>query len=329
MTNLLRLSLDDNPLDANTLEVIQKDGALALVNREPEDSGGSKKFESFQRRTSMRSGFNKTLNPRGATLNTNFMRSNSVQSFKVEDSKKESGLGDSPKTAKKKEKSKDAETGVPSYSTFKFAFDSLLEQQDFSKKKKEMLKKMSEKEKWSLLNQYKGSTLELLRNQPKKEGIRMRRSTATNQKSAVDFVTSLKEGRVNKNTMNRTKASLKDNKSGWASKFVEAGGIAALSQYLTTCTQKSKLSARDHSMIKDCLELFKILLDVSFKSVLTSSGAVASIAIPLSLDNSDNNAFSVKLLEEICSKEIHVGAQLVFEAITTMSKKLQEEMPFF
>lgn len=95
---------------------------------------------------------------------------------------------------------------------------------------------MSETEKWTLLNQYKGSTLELLKDQPGK-GKRERRST--NQKSAVDFITSLKEGRANKNTMQRTKVSLKDNKS-WASKFVEAGGINALTQYLTNYSQKPR-----------------------------------------------------------------------------------------
>lgn len=62
-------------------------------------------------------------------------------------------------------------------------------------------------------------------------------------------------------------------------------------------------------MIKDCLEIFKILLDVSLKSVLTSSGAVASIALPLNLKNHANKASSVQLLEDICSKEIHIGAQ--------------------
>lgn len=64
-------------------------------------------------------------------------------------------------------------------------------------------------------------------------------------------------------------------------------------------------------MIKDCLEIFKILLDVSLKSVLTSSGAVAAIALPLNLKNNTNKALSVQLLEDICSKEIHIGAQYV------------------
>ena len=134
--------------------------------------------------------------------------------------------------------------------------------------------------------------------------------------------------------MNRTKASLKDNKSGWASKFVEAGGISALSQYLTNCTLKPKyvylsyyymkliqlellrLSARDHSMIRDCLEMFKILLNVSLKSVLTSSGAVGAISLPLSLDDAKNTAFTVELLEDICSNAIHIGAQYDFSSYT-------------
>lgn len=51
---------------------------------------------------------------------------------------------------------------VPAYSKFKAAFESLLEGQDFSKKKKETLQKMSKEQKWTLLTQYKDSTLYLL-----------------------------------------------------------------------------------------------------------------------------------------------------------------------
>ena len=60
------------------------------------------------------------------------------------------------------------------------------------------------------------------------------------QKGAKDFVQSLKDNRVNKNTMNRMKTNLQDKKSGWSSKFVEAGGIIALTQYLQTISSKSK-----------------------------------------------------------------------------------------
>ena len=120
---------------------------------------------------------------------------------------------------------------------------------------------MSETEKWTLLNQYKGSTLELLvsneeyyfivmfcvnnvlfffifsqKNQSKPANKMARRSTS--QKGAVDFVQSLKENRVNKNTMNRMKQTLKEKTS--ASKFVEAGGITALTQYLQNTSQKAK-----------------------------------------------------------------------------------------
>ena len=57
------------------------------------------------------------------------------------------------------------------------------------------------------------------------------------------------------------------------------------------------------------MDIFKILLDVSLKSVLTASGATAAIALPLSLDFDGNKWYSVELLEEICVKEVHIGAQ--------------------
>ena len=55
-----------------------------------------------------------------------------------------------------------AEDLIPAYSKFKGAFESLLEGQDFSKKKRELLQRMSKEQKWSLLTQYKDSTLHLL-----------------------------------------------------------------------------------------------------------------------------------------------------------------------
>ena len=88
-----------------------------------------------------------------------------------------------------------------------------------------------------------------------------------------------------------------------------------------------RVSARDHEFIKNYLEVFCILLNISLKSVLTTSGSVAAIALPLSLDNMPNRFLSVGLLEDICSKEIHIGAQLVFEAINVISSN--EEIPFF
>jgi len=83
---------------------------------------------------------------------------------------------------KKAEKEKEKED-IPSYSKFKYAFERMLvraflfgmlalpvahtdvtlqTQQDFSTKRQETLKKLPPNQKWKLLTQYKGSTLEML-----------------------------------------------------------------------------------------------------------------------------------------------------------------------
>ena len=51
---------------------------------------------------------------------------------------------------------------APQFKQFKNAFENLLEQQDFSKQKQDMLMKMPDDQKWSLMKQYKGSTLDLI-----------------------------------------------------------------------------------------------------------------------------------------------------------------------
>ncbi|KYQ92217.1 RasGEF domain-containing protein [Tieghemostelium lacteum] len=59
-----------------------------------------------------------------------------------------------------------SDNNVPSFSKFKPVFEQLLEDQDFSKKKRENLQKLSKQEKWNLLLQYKNSTLKMLHYKP-------------------------------------------------------------------------------------------------------------------------------------------------------------------
>lgn len=52
------------------------------------------------------------------------------------------------------------------------------------------------------------------------------------------------------------KQSLRENKSGWASKFVEAGGIPALTQYMQNILQKPKYIFLDMTYKKISLTLY-------------------------------------------------------------------------
>jgi hypothetical protein len=81
-------------------------------------------------------------------------------------------------------------------------------------------------------------------------------------------------------------------------------------------------------MVESALEIFRILLNVSIKSVLTSSGAVEAIALPLTVDYEPNRWTAIELLESICSEEVHMGPKLVLEAINTLSSETGEEFRF-
>jgi hypothetical protein len=57
---------------------------------------------------------------------------------------------------------KELEQQTPDFRKFKAAFDSLMEESDFSKNKKEEVSKYSTDKKWQLLKEYKSSTLNML-----------------------------------------------------------------------------------------------------------------------------------------------------------------------
>ena len=51
---------------------------------------------------------------------------------------------------------------IPPYSTFKAAFETLLDEQDFSRKRRGFMEDLSKEDKWSMIAQYKWDTLDML-----------------------------------------------------------------------------------------------------------------------------------------------------------------------
>ena len=102
------------------------------------------------------------------------------------------------------------------------------------------MKKLPDNEKWDLLSQYQRSTLALIKEQKTSKGGSVRQRRSTSNKSVTEVVQALKDNKANRNIMTRMKASLKENKTGWALKFVEAGGIVAITQCLNNIANKAK-----------------------------------------------------------------------------------------
>lgn len=328
MTHLLRLSLNDNPLPKETLELIEAEGALAILNKDDPDRGSSssQKFASLKRKTMRRDTLMAPKARKVAAAGGSLTRKITVSAMREMQNAEEAAVAG--KDGKKAAASPVTSPAVPSFSKFKFAFDSLLEEADFSKQKKTVLKKMPDNEKWKLLTQYKGSTLDMLRNQPAaKSDRRSKRSSQT--KAPQDYPALIREGRLNKNTWDRLTQSLKTNQGGWVSQFVEAGGIQALATFMKTTTAKSSESKRDQDLLLDCLEIMGLLLQVSMKSVLTASGAIVAIALCLGSDSARNRAKAVELLEGVCHDEIHIGSEIVLEAINAYTRETGEEFRFF
>jgi len=110
---------------------------------------------------------------------------------------------------------------------------------------------------------------------------------------------------------------------------VEAGGIQALASFVEATTAKASESKRDQDLLHDCLEILGQLLRVSMKSVLTASNGVLAIALCLGSDSARNRAAAIELLEGICHEEIHIGSEIVLEAISAYARRAGEEFRFF
>ncbi|KAL6065502.1 Receptor-like protein kinase 2 [Balamuthia mandrillaris] len=197
---------------------------------------------------------------------------------------------------------------IPSYSKFKVAFDRLLSEQDFSNRRKETLKKLPANQKWKLLTQYKGSTLEMLASSSKTK------TTAAKAKLilASDFCAMLK-GRPTAKQIEDLFQAMESQPQAWVAQFVEVGGIDALVRLILITARKLNFSVADYPVLEAALKCIRHLLNVSLRSVLTTTDSVCCVALCLYIPSVPVRDVALDILSFIM--EVHfIGHQLVLES---------------
>ena len=124
LKQLLRLSLEDNPLPADVLTNIRTHGALSLITGIP---------TTPEKVPSVPTLLTPPLDPASSQR------------------KSSDGHG-SPRSVSPSRGSSDGSAPL-NYNQFKDAWEGLMTQQDFSKQRKQMLEGLSDEAKWALLNQ--------------------------------------------------------------------------------------------------------------------------------------------------------------------------------
>eukprot|EP00013_Stygamoeba_regulata_P005514 CAMPEP_0177637074 /NCGR_PEP_ID=MMETSP0447-20121125/4778_1 /TAXON_ID=0 /ORGANISM="Stygamoeba regulata, Strain BSH-02190019" /LENGTH=1732 /DNA_ID=CAMNT_0019138979 /DNA_START=143 /DNA_END=5342 /DNA_ORIENTATION=+ len=220
------------------------------------------------------------------------------------------------------------------FSKFKGAFDNLLEEQDFSNKKREALKKLPAQEKWALLTQYKGSTLELLRKgtggqqgshlQSLLDRRKTRSKGSESTRTPREYSSLISQRRCTRNDMEALLKLTDVQTESWLSEFVDCGGIASLASLLAYLASKMVKSSSDTAMTVSALKILKHLCEVSLKSVLTTTGSVVAIAANLSTSTTEVYALALDLLDTFCN--VHqVGPCMVLQALTRLREEADEE----
>ena len=175
-------------------------------------------------------------------------------------------------------------------------------------------------------------------------GLRPLTSRSKKTNVAQEYPSLLREGRVNRNHMAKMISSLQTSET-FAPLFVDSGGIEALALFTNSLSQKKafvlflpsslllfdisvsfvsqrdrtnkqkRISSRDNVMISECLKIFNYLVDMSIKSILTSSTAVKSIARCIGNSSEVVRIQSVEIMEKICNLEPDAGPEFVFSLL--------------
>ncbi|KAF2076346.1 hypothetical protein CYY_002352 [Polysphondylium violaceum] len=214
---------------------------------------------------------------------------------------------------------------IPSYSKFKGTFDQLLEEQDFSKKKRETLNKLSKEQKWNLLLQYKNSTLKMLslKNPQPTSGTKSSSSsssstnstptlssnntttTTTSSTTSVSRNTTFQSAKYYFDNLDTTDISLvkelleflKDS-GPEVSLFIGYGGIEAITKILKYNLDHHS-DAFEEEKVGFCLLCIKYLVEFAPKSVITTNNSINIITMFLNSDSVHIVTIILEIFDEL------------------------------
>eukprot|EP01103_Thecamoeba_quadrilineata_P007426 TRINITY_DN17306_c0_g1_i1.p1 TRINITY_DN17306_c0_g1~~TRINITY_DN17306_c0_g1_i1.p1 ORF type:complete len:1578 (-),score=323.38 TRINITY_DN17306_c0_g1_i1:79-4812(-) len=345
LKTLIRFSIDENLLDDESTATVKRDGALALLNIFDHIRGRNLRKSSMSSNRSFRKSSlansredlvkdvppsssppqlihkesmpnipSLSMSPKESSKNPRVMtRRLTIEKIKSTQSEEQII---SPRRGKKIEK----KTDCPPIERFKEYFRLISDQQDFSKKRKEALKKATPEYKWQLLQQYKDSTLELIKYSTtsvapssKEQGGSAIKSKSR-ERTYQEYINVIKErpNRVDLIQLRNLIANHKPDHS-WTSFFVDSGGIAALSSLLSSLLTRG---IKANQLIIETLKLIQTLLDICFKSVLTTNEIFENIGFQLNNPQAEIRRLIIDIFIQIC-QEHPVGVNLVLESISS------------
>eukprot|EP01103_Thecamoeba_quadrilineata_P013814 TRINITY_DN3947_c0_g1_i2.p1 TRINITY_DN3947_c0_g1~~TRINITY_DN3947_c0_g1_i2.p1 ORF type:complete len:900 (+),score=173.30 TRINITY_DN3947_c0_g1_i2:36-2735(+) len=330
LKTLVRFAIDDNLLDESSLSIVKKEGALGLLNiNEAGRSRGNRKSRRLSRTfrrsvlgLSLRDDITREVllgSPKeplpvisvSPTPSAKIATRTLSRRLTMEKIKSTEDLISPRRGHKKLEKRAD----IPPLERFKEFFRQFVEQQDYSKKRKEVLKKATAEFKWQLLSQYKESTLELIRNSGGsfKEAGGSAIKSRMKERSYQEYITLIKE-RPNKTDLTHLRNLLINHKPDhvWTSFFIDMGGITSVSHLLTSLLSRGM---KANQLIVESLKLVQTLLDICLKTVLTTNEIIDNVGLHFNNSHLEIRRLVIEIMIQIC-QEHAVGVSLVMDAIT-------------
>jgi len=338
MKSLLRFSLDHNPMEFESSDTRSKlkdsTKALAVISTQPRTPIASecgsvrihaKDRESLKLNSSTLPG--RLRGRRSSVADTREINlpspSSKAKHLGVElTASMNSSSSESIPTSKKLARmstfalsSSEPPTGAaPSYSKFKDAFASFVDQQDFSQPRKKHLEKLSAQEKWSLLSTYKGSSVDLLRLDKKPV-------KGEKQENPSDFIKTFAARIPTVMELTRLNEAIHKSSDFAKSNFVDAGGMVALTSLLIG-TKKSVIKVSNQEAVAvETLQIILYLCNLSVKWLITTTDAISAIVGCLDYGDPEIKSIVFNILEMVCY--IHyVGPSLILEALTARVTKI-------
>ncbi|EGC33276.1 hypothetical protein DICPUDRAFT_49010 [Dictyostelium purpureum] len=243
---------------------------------------------------------------------------------------------------------------TPIYKSFQSIFETLLDELDYSKKRREELLSLTSEEKWIFLqrikpdctnslinngiyqyqNQISSNDLKTLISSPPKLNNSQQHITLQKSIPSLSVSSSPKSPRSHLKVLHlnslltfedicKLKQQLLGKPVSWVINFAESTGIVSILSMISTYSNNKEMKTEDYLVINECLLCLKLLIELEMKSLLLSD---LSEIFPLVLSpvlSTKRNAFEV--LDSLC-KTFYLGSSIVLESIHLYSRKSNQSL---
>ncbi|KAF2076004.1 hypothetical protein CYY_002711 [Polysphondylium violaceum] len=239
----------------------------------------------------------------------------------------------------------------PTYKSFQSLFESLLEDLDYSKRRKEELINLSNEDKWNFLQKIKPDCTSSLINHgiyqlqsqasssdikalisspPKLNGSQtiplpkqlptLHQSTTIIPKSPRSYSKVLSLHSLhNFEDISKLKSQLVSKPVPWVINYAESTGIIAILSMISTFSSKEVKSEDDILILNECLQSIKLLIELEMQSLLLND--TTEIIFPLILIKTISiKRMALEVIDLMC-KKFSLGSFIVLDSIKSYAKK--------